>query len=559
MFPDCIDATNFRYIKVDDKYVISLMFKSLPDKIYFLEIFNSINKNIEYDMSVYIEKLDTTQVINTLTYNITNMQSEINTMNKYQKNIDIINRSSQDAQNIRKKIQLENQELYSISIILSFYSNDLFQLQRSISSFKAKLYSKRINSDITNFRHLDFFQSNLPLNLKNELMHKIYITTDALANIFPFYTQNLMDENGITFGYNAKDNKLCYVDIFSKKYENSNMCIFGSSGSGKSFFTKLLICRNYFQGKRQIILDIEDEYSILCKKLNGSNITQNSYFNILQILEQDVKENGFLDAKIERIIGYISIICNIESIDVETLKKELKKLYLKFNITNEASSVMCFQTDNMISLDSKILPKEKFPTLVDLKNYTEDKKIKQFLNSNINGVLEFFSQTTTFDIDKDLYVISVNKLQHASKILWIILNGILNRYIGDRETIIYIDEVWKYAREKQLLSSILDMYKTIRKRRASIVTITQDITDLFKYEKGMYAKGILNNSSFKMIFKTEYKDEKIFNKLIDVEEELSTLKKGEAYLLIGKNKLAIKVQANKFEGDIIDENDNSYK
>ena len=37
---------------------------------------------------------------------------------------------------------------------------------------------------------------------------------------------------------------LAFQDIikdFSNKYENANVCIFGCSGSGKSFFTKLYI------------------------------------------------------------------------------------------------------------------------------------------------------------------------------------------------------------------------------------------------------------------------------------------------------------------------------
>lgn len=559
MLPDCIDATDFRYIKVDNKYIMSLNINTLPDKICFLDVISFIDKNIQYDMSIKCEKLNINKVINDITYNIANIQSELNTISKNQKNIDVMSRANQDAQNLRRKIQLENQELYSINIIFTFYSDNLIQLQNIISNFKSKFYSRSIKSDITNFKHLDFFLYNLPLNLKNDFNNKIYITTDALANIFPFYTNSLTDIKGILFGSSIKDNNLCFIDLFSNKYENSNMCIFGLSGSGKSYFTKLLICRNFFCDREQIILDYEGEYENLCKSLGGNVIDQNSYYNILQITKKDIEEKDFLDKKIERILGCFTFICNTEDIDIGKLKQALKDIYLKFNISNNIESVLYSQENNMMHLDSRILSKDKFPTLEDLRDSVEDEKLKRFLEINIQGKLKFFSKITTFEPNENLYVISVNKLPYKNETLWIILNGLLNRYLGDRETLIYIDEAWKYINNHILSESMLNLYKIIRKRKGAVVSITQDLTDLFKYNDGLYAKGILNNSTFKMIFKTEYKDEEAFGQLTHTEhKDYSNLKKGEAYLLMNKNSIHLKISANKFERDVINENDNSY-
>ena len=185
---------------------------------------------------------------------------------------------------------------------------------------------------------------------------------DSLSNIFPFYIQNIIDENGTIVG-KTDNNNLCIVDIFSNKYENSNICIFGCSGSGKSFFTKLYIIRNYFWGIKQIVLDVEDEYSFL-----------NSIFN------------------------------NTDKIKIINMKEIIKN-------SNEACKIL--------------------------------KKIQENL--------------------------------------------------GIEKTIIYIDEVWKYSSSEDLLSEIFNMYKTIRKKKAAIVTITQDVLDFFEYKNGRYAKSILNN------------------------------------------------------------------
>ena len=96
------------------------------------------------------------------------------------------------------------------------------------------------------------------------------------------------------------------------------------------------------------------------------------------------------------------------------------------------------------------------------------------------------------------------------------------------------------------------MYKTIRKRNGSIITITQDITDFFEHKDGFYARSILNNSCFKFFFKTNCKDvEKYYSNLEILEENISFLRKGETVLIVGNNTLHLSVKANKFERDII--------
>ena len=58
------------------------------------------------------------------------------------------------------------------------------------------------------------------------------------------------------------------IDRFnSDKYKNSNMCIIGTSGSGKSYFAKLMLLRNRYSNIIQYVVDPEGEYLKLCNKL----------------------------------------------------------------------------------------------------------------------------------------------------------------------------------------------------------------------------------------------------------------------------------------------------
>lgn len=555
--PNIIDNTNFRYVKVDDKFIVSLSVKSLPETIFFLDIVKDFPIDLNYDASLYISKQDPIKVLNSITYNIGAVESELATINKNQRDIDILSKTQNDSAALRKKIQVENQEIYVFSLILTFYSYDFNSLAKIISSIRAKFYSKGINLEVTNFRHLEFFLSNLPLENNKELLSKMYITTNALANIFPFYNTSFIDEKGVILGY-TKENKLCILDIFSNKYENSNICIFGSSGSGKSYFTKLFIIRNYFLNKRQIIFDIEGEYENLCKNLYGEQLFKDSYINILQITDKDIKEEDFLDKKITKVAEFMTSVA--EDIDSKYLKDKLYKLYGDFNITNNIDSVIVYEDNNEMFLEYQIISKDKFPTLIDLIEYIDNPEQKEILIRLIDNELKFFSKETTIKLDSMLYVLNMSSLIKNTSVVCKVMDYILNNYINDTETIIYVDELWKYSKDERILEDIFNMYKTIRKRRGAIVTITQEISDFYEYKNGLYANTILNNSSFKFFFKANYSDLNNIKKYLSVDyDKLLSLKKTEALLLINRNNLQLKVRANDFERGIIDEDDTCSK
>ncbi len=551
MLPDIVDNSKFNYLKVNNKYIQSICVKSLPENIYFLDIVKDLPYNLEFDSSVFINKLDPIKTLNDITFSIGTAQSELYTINSNQRNIDIINKSKEDASLLRRKLQIENQEIYNISIIYTFYSYNFNQLIKTISSIKSKFYSKGIISEITNFRHLEFYLYNLPFNIKNNsLLNKIYLTTDALSNIFPFYLTNLVDEKGAIIGYTER-NRLCMLNIFSSKYENSNMCIFGCSGSGKSYFMKLFIIRNFFLGKKQIVLDTEDEYNSICNNLDGQLFFEDTYLNILEITNKDIKKDNYLDNKISKITSFISSFCNINQ---EYIKMQLYKLYESFNITNDVYSVFSIDDTNKVSLDNKIRKSETFPTLLDLLNILDDTKQKDMLENVINNELKYFSKITNINLNSSLYVLNIKNIFNMPKVIAVVIQDIIENYLGENETIIYIDEVWKYLKEDNLVECIFNLYKTIRKKKASIITATQDIEDFFEYKNGLYANSILNNSCFKVFFKiNQMCNTNLFSNL-DF-EKITFLKRGEAIINIDKNSIKLKIKPNEFEREIINEND----
>ena len=306
--PGFVDNTNFKFLNIDEKIIISITIQEYNKYTEFLQIMESIPKNMNFDIAMYIKKQDTGKVLKDLTYKISSSSAEIKTINKNQIDIDLLNNVKNDAINLRKDIQINNQEIFNLSIIITFYSRDFKELIYDVKSFQSVLYSKGLISNITNFRHLDSYILSLPLNKKTNKLTELNqrsFTTDSLALNFPFYTKNVFDLNGIIFGFVGDENKICNINIFDDKYLNSNMCIFGSSGSGKSYFTKLLIIRHYLTGKGQFIFDLEGEYLKLAKNMNLKYINfldTNTYnFNILELYKYELENNDWFETKVNKV------------------------------------------------------------------------------------------------------------------------------------------------------------------------------------------------------------------------------------------------------------------
>ena len=571
ILPDIIEDNSYKYLMVDNKYICSIYIKQYPKESGFLEIIDS--KDVEYDISIYIQKQDTYDVLKKISYQISNLRSELKDTRKNQLDLDIMEITTKDAKNLRREIQINNEEIFKINFQITFFHKDLENLFTLVKDFQNRLYSKQIISNISNFRHLDFYLNSLPyINQNNKKKISSYITTSSLANIFPFYTKNILDRNGIVIGSTKYENKLCILDIFDEKYLNSNMCIFGSSGAGKSFFIKLFILKQYISGKRQVVFDPEGEYGNILQNLGAvylfSNNNLTNYKNILDIDEIDVQNDkaNFLSNKINQVLTLITRLLDTTSqAEEEKIKKAIYDSYLKFNITEDIESIYKKSTDENLYLNKTIIDKNEFPTLFDIYEQIKSQNLKKKFKDLILNKLKCFSKTT--NIDDNISLIGIDLKSYDNKTSAILIRYFIERELKNMEennyknpTIIYIDEVWKYLKSslKENISDLVFlMYKTIRKKNASMILITQEMSDLFLGENFDYAKSILNNSEFKMFFKMSYSDVELFKNIGEIEEEdihnISKLQKGEGYLMFEENRVNIKIDSTEYEKKFIRE------
>ena len=124
---------------------------------------------------------------------------------------------------------------------------------------------------------------------------------------------------------------------------------------------------------------------------------------------------------------------------------------------------------------------------------------------------------------------------------------------------IYLDEIWQLigvTSNKEVASFIYKIFKTIRKYGGSAVAITQDVSDLFSLEGGIYGKSIINNSEIKAFFNLEEENILVLDKNIKLSNkekiEIKSLKKGECVVFVGKEHILTKIESAEFEREMIE-------
>ena len=574
--PAYINIENPKYIEIDNIYYAGLAVINYYREQSDIILKTLIETNINMNISIFYEKQNSYKVIKDLTYHIGNVGVELKESNQNRQDIDIAAFTYNDAKYIRKEMQVNNEDLYYLYIYIMLYADRKEDLEYYLNKIEGITQSKGMQTRRTNFREEEIFLSCLPTMNNNKIIKEIAkrnILTSGLLATYPFISSTIFDSNGIFIGTNIYNNSLVFIDRYdSRKYKNANICIFGTSGAGKSFYTKLLILRYKLLGIKQYIIDPDREYGNLSKKLGGTQIkigpNSNTYINILDIRKESIEdgESGYLATKIGKLIGFFNLIFGeIDEEEKAILEDKLIDTYKEKNITFDDNSLYKTNEEKIISKEFK--KSIDMPLLEDLYNIlNNDKKTKRFaikLIPFVKGSMKFFNNYTNIELEKDLIIADVYDLgeENLKYGMYLFTDIFWDKIKENRneKKAIYLDEIWRLigvTSNKEVASFIYKIFKTIRKYGGSSVAITQDISDIFSLENGTYGKSILNNSSIKTFFALEEENIKILSEYANLSEkekvEIKSLKRGECLMFVGDDHILTKIECSNKEKSIVE-------
>lgn len=594
ILPSYISIVNPKYLEIDNIYYSGLIIVDYNKENSDIIFKNIINENINIRMSIFYEKKDTYKAIKDLTQSIGNLDTELET-----DEIDLVAHTKDDARYIRREMQINNEELYNLYTYIVVYADSIDKLNMNLNKILGILESNGLVSKLANFREDEVFKSTLPISYNSNIIKNAArrnILTSGIISTYPFILSNIFDEEGIFLGKNIINNSNIFFDRFNDKYKNANMSIFGTSGSGKSFFVKLQILRQFLFGIKQFIIDPEREYDILCKNLDGQNIIigpdSNQYINILDIRENSIEDrSGYLNSKLLKLKSFFYLIFDdMEIEEYSILEKHIIKTYNLKGINFNDDSLYKKRKKKLkddLSLNKEFKKSEDMPILEDLYNEII-KAIKESENTNennilnsfknklevfVNGSLKFFNNITNIEIDNELIVADIYSIgeENYKYAMFLFTELFWDNIKADRnkKKLIYIDEIWRIigiTSNRETASFIFKIFKTIRKYGGGAIAITQDISDIFSLDDGNYGRSILNNSESKVFFNLEEENIKILERNISLSEkekiEIRNFKRGECLLFISNTHILLNVIPSELEKDLMEndyENINSFE
>ena len=568
---------NPKYLEIDNIFYSTLIIINYNREQEDLILKDIIDSNINLNISMIYEKQNTYKVIKDLTYHIGNVGVDLQSYSENRQDIDIAAFTYSDAKYIRREIQLNSEDLYYLYVYVNVFSQSKKDLEYMLNKVEGILQSRGMQTRSAYFRQEQAFKMCLPFfcdikEVKN--VAKRNILTTGLLSTYPFITSTVCDEDGIFIGANMNNNSLVFIDKYNNnKYKNSNMCIFGTSGAGKSYYTKLLILRYRLLGIEQYVIDPEREYENLCKNLDGVLLkigpNSDTYINIFDIREESLEENqnGYLATKIGKLIGFFNLVFgNINEEEKSIIEEKLIETYKRKGINFDDETLYKEDDKDKINIKRKFKETEDMPILEDFYNVlSEDKKTEKLrikLIPFVKGSLKFFNNYTSIKLNNKLIIAYIYELGEENlkygmclfiELFWDKIKK--NRKIKKS---IYLDEIWRLigvTSNKDVASFIYKIFKTIRKYGGSAVAITQDVSDLFSLENGTYGRSILNNSSIKNFFSLEEENLNILQQYENISDrekiEIKSLKRGESLMIVGDDHIVTRIESADFEDEII--------
>lgn len=361
------------------------------------------------DTVINVEPADDRRALDDLTKKITQYQAQL-MIEQEKGNISSISELRNKISFLyseRENLELNIESFYHVAIQSNLFTDSLDQLNKESQTLENKLKGRRITFIPSYLRMLEGFKTAMPM-AKTYLADKSRnLNTGALVACFPFYNSELSHPNGVFIGQNLMTHTPVYVDFYDDKViNNTNVSVFGKSGSGKTFFVSLLTLRSALKGIRTTIIDPEGEYVNFTKALGGAVIDispeSKNKVNVFDIEEEvEIDDNkrptgrSFVDVKdkVSDLLNLISVMYpGMNPEEKALVSAVLQSLYVDFGINNDPKSLY-YSDDFFDELTGELYSvgkRKTMPTFSDFHNklakVAESQPDKQGLIKIVNAL-----------------------------------------------------------------------------------------------------------------------------------------------------------------------------
>lgn len=502
------------YMEIGNKFARTLYLQTTTTQINE-RFYTSLTENIN-NLSISsicirpISQAETNRILNTA---ITSSRRKISNYKQSKaKKLEITDEAPpsyeqefKDCKQIYDDCNERDQKLFSCTILVTIFANNLEELNNSTSSLRSQAAKRLCSFDILYYQQVQGLFSCLPFGVSNSIRCQKTLTTESIAAFIPF-TSQIIQNLGIKatwIGSNPISHKINSID--RSNLFNGNGVLFGVPGSGKSVQNKLEIIqrriKEYSYG-RIIILDPQGEYSRLVQELGGITVKVSvgsaDHINIME-LHRNYGAEAEKESRTDPVRKKISFITSF-----------INEIYTDTNQGSHVSSIIsrCCMKLYKELIKNDYAP-EFQPTLVQL--YEELKKQKEDVAQDIclaieqyvYGAMDIFAKQSNIGEDNGIINYDLSDMDEGIESLGMmvmidrIFNSIAINRSNDLYTYIYIDEFHKFfgtAAEPL----IMNLWRMGRKLHCYSTGITQHISDVIESVNG---RKIVEDSEYLQILK----------------------------------------------------------
>lgn len=320
-----------------------------------------------------------------------------------------------------------------------------------------------------------------------------------------------------------------------------NKFILGPSGSGKSFFTNVMMAQKYEQGEHLVIVDVGDSYLGLCQLIseqtNGEDGVYFTYKEDEPIAFNPfyVEDYGYTEEKMVQLLSLICILWKNEHEEIskaeETHIETALNFYIKI-IQEHREIFPCFDTFYAFLSDQ-------------FKRYILEKsvRIENFDIDNLIQVLAPYAKGGKYDyllnakdrvdlLHKRFIVFELDNIKDHKVLFPIVTIVLMDTYIAKmrrlaphERKVILIEEAWKAISKSGTAEFIKYLYKTVRKHNGEVMVVTQEVGDIIGNE--IIKDAIINNADEKILLDQS----KFLNRFDEIQSTLALSEKEKALVL----------------------------
>ena len=452
-----------------------------------------------------------------------------------------------DLEGLRNSLMQASQKMFDVGLYITIYADNEQELFKTENEIKSILEAKLVYIKPALFQQEEGFKSVIPIGNDLLQVHQ-KLNSEPLSSLFPFVSFDLTSNKGILYGVNRHNSGLIIFDRFS--LENYNSVTIATSGSGKSFTTKLEILRTLMFDTDVIVIDPENEYKYLAEAVGGRyfSISLSSDHHInpfdLPIPTADETAADVIRRNVIELVGLFRLMLGGLSPEEDAIvDRAITETYALKDITPD-SDIANAEPPLLSDFEMVLAGMEGTESLLQ--------RIQKFTKGSWST---FLNQPSNVSINKRLIVFSIRDMEDELKpvAMYIVTHFIWNAVRKTlKKRLLVVDEAWIMMRSEDTASFLFGIAKRGRKYYLGLATITQNIDD---FMKSQYGVPIVTNSSIQVLLKQSPSSidnlQKTFH-LTD-EEKYLLLESGvgEGIFFAGLKHVAVKVIASYTEEQIV--------